>query len=71
MKATILTLVVVVAGGGILGGCGHELFVDANNGGPGRGIDKYYDGDSCVQTRESRRKANDMGFGYPAGLLPQ
>ena len=69
MIARIL-LMGLLLGCGALGGCGHELFTDANNGN-GRGIEKYYDGDSAVQEREKRRKTSEMGFGYPAGMLQQ
>ena len=66
MKATLLLLVMVVAG--FLGGCGHELFVDANNGSGDQRFKKYYGDDSAVETRASRLKSSEMGFGYPSGM---
>ncbi|HVX83374.1 MAG TPA: hypothetical protein VH253_01015 [Phycisphaerae bacterium] len=47
----------------VLGGCEQSLFKDSprarNN------IDKYYDEDSAVETTENRRRAGQMGFGFP------
>jgi hypothetical protein len=70
MKSAIL-LVIVTIGNGALAGCGHELFTDTNAGPGDRRIDRYYDEDSAVKMRETRRKTEDMGFGYPAGMFQQ
>jgi len=50
--------------------CNRALFKDAKSG-TDRRIDVYYDGESAVRTRESRRRAEDMGFGYPTGAFQQ
>ena len=49
----------------VLGGCQKTLFVD--NDAASMWKLRYYDDDSAQATSESRRKASDMGFGFPTG----
>ncbi len=69
MKAILL--IVILFASSTVAGCGHELFVESEGVGNSRRIDTYYDGDSAVQLRESRRKTSEMGFGYPTGMFEQ
>ena len=52
------------------GGCTSNLFVDSDPYTKSR-IDRYYDHDSAVETSESRKQSNPMGFGAPGGAAYQ
>jgi hypothetical protein len=45
-------------------GCQRNLFSDADPSTQWK-LQRYYDNDSAEQTTESRKKASDMGFGFP------
>jgi hypothetical protein len=51
-------------------GCSQQLFDDSNHSQELSRL-RYYDDDSAVQTTESRRKTEGMGFGYPTGMGQQ
>ena len=51
-------------------GCQQQLF-GAGDGFHRNSIKKYYDDDSAVETRASRIRAADTGFGYPTGMFNQ
>jgi len=58
------------SGMGLLGGCNQTLFSDSDPYSRSR-INRYWDGDSATQTTESRRRASEMGFGFPTGMANQ
>ena len=68
LSAALLLLATLITGP--LAGCQHTLFSDSETRARSR-IDTYYDGDSAVETRVSRAKASDMGFGFPTGMANQ
>ena len=63
----------VVAGGimsGLFGGCQHTLFSEGDQRTKSV-IDRYYNGDSALETTESRKRTSGMGFGSPTGAAVQ
>ena len=63
-----LTFLVMLAAG--FAGCQQQLFGTAD-GFHRNSIQKYYDGDSAVDTRAQRSRTADTGFGYPTGMANQ
>jgi hypothetical protein len=55
---------------GVFGSCQQTMFPKSDNYTQSR-IDRYWDGDSAIQTRESRSRASEMGFGFPTGMANQ
>ena len=64
----LLAMAAVLAGTSV--GCQRTLFSDSE-GRSRSSIDRYYGGDSAVETRASRVKASEMGFGFPTGMANQ
>jgi hypothetical protein len=63
-----LLVLLAVCGSLAASGCGKNLFSDSSRDSVRRSqIEKYWGGDSALDTTASRRKASDMGFGYPSG----
>jgi hypothetical protein len=68
-KFTIMLLTVVLTGS--WGGCQQTLFNSSSDTYTRSRIDRYWEGDSAIQTRETRSKASEMGFGFPSGMANQ
>jgi hypothetical protein len=65
-------ILLLVCCGTLVGGCGRNLFSESSRDSSRRAkIDRYWGGDSAIDTTASRRRSGDMGFGYPAGMNPQ
>jgi hypothetical protein len=63
--------VVVLVLPGVLGACGSRVFPKSDNYTQSR-INRYWEGDSAVETREARsRSADTGGFGFPTGMANQ
>ena len=64
-----LTLAGFAAGAGgisVFSGCQENLFSDSDAVTRSR-INRYYNGDSALETSESRKRGGDSGFGLPMG----
>jgi hypothetical protein len=55
--------------GGMMQGCGHDLFSDSDSR-TERTL-RYYDNDSATQTTEDRRQSTGSPFGMPGGAAQQ
>jgi len=69
LSRSLLLLLLTAASLTLFPACGHTLFPDAAASDSSRRstIDKYYDGDSAIDAANNRRRAGEMGFGYPTG----
>ena len=65
-----LGMVLLVVVSGALGGCQQTLFTNSDTYTRSR-IDRYWERDSAVDTRASRARASEMGFGFPTGMANQ
>jgi hypothetical protein len=63
--------ILLMAGGvillGLAAGCQRTLFADSDPSTTWK-LDRYYGGDSAVETTEARKKSSDLGFGLPSGV---
>ena len=64
-----LVLLALMILGGMLQGCGHDLFSDSDN--RTQRTLRYYDNDSATQTTENRKKSVGSPFGVPQGGAEQ
>jgi hypothetical protein len=55
---------------GAFSACQRTLFSNSDTYTRSR-IERYWDGDSAIDTRESRSRASEMGFGFPSGMANQ
>ena len=69
-KMRQLGWVMVLVLPGALGACQETLFVHSDNYTQSR-IERYWEGDSAVETRAVRSKAAESGFGFPTGMANQ
>ena len=61
----ILAAAYFTGGGGVTGGCQRQLF---NNSDPyTQSRLRYCNNDSAEQTTAQRKRASEMGFGWPTG----
>jgi hypothetical protein len=56
---------------GVYGACQQTTMFQKSDTYTRSRIDRYWDGDSAIQTRENRSKASEMGFGFPTGMANQ
>jgi hypothetical protein len=72
MDCRRIGMCLLIVGGSVLAtGCGKNLFSESSRDSSRRSkIEKYYGGDSAIETTAGRRKSGDMGFGYPSGMGP-
>ncbi len=70
-KMRKLGWVMVVVSVGALGACQQTPFPKSDNYTQSR-INRYWEGDSAVETRAARSKVSDAGgFGFPTGMANQ
>ncbi len=65
-----LSLIMLIVLAGVLGACQETLFSHSDNSTRSR-IDRYWSGDSAVETRAARSRTAESGFGFPVGMANQ
>jgi hypothetical protein len=61
----VLVMLALMFMGGMMQGCGRELFSDSDT--RTQQTLRYYDNDSAAQTTEARRQSTGSPFGMPQG----
>ena len=70
IKMRWLGMLLLIVVPGAVGGCQQTLFTNSDRYTQTR-IGRYWEGDSAVDTRASRARASEMGFGFPTGMANQ
>ncbi|HUO08740.1 MAG TPA: hypothetical protein VM008_10600 [Phycisphaerae bacterium] len=65
IDSRVLAMVALMVAGGMMQGCGHELFSDSDS--RTQQTLRYYNNDSATQTTEARKQSAGSPFGMPQG----